>query len=153
MKKKFLVLILLAIVIIIAVKIVLFGNTGLINPNKEIKTAYNVENEGMSLENIRSDGFYIKKGDKFYEIHNNGGYFDFMEYLIVPNSCYYENLEMNENDEIIYINDNEKISDVTIWCFEDLNFSTIGVPFHPNNNNESLYFGDTIGYAKTSLQG
>lgn len=152
MKKVFLVLTSLVITIIIA-KVVFFGNINPTNSNKEINDTYNSKNDGMSLENIVLDGFYIKKDNKFYKIHNDGKWNAFMEYLIVPNSCYYEDLEMNEGDEIIYINDDKKISDVTIWYFEDLNFSTIGVPLRRNDNNESLYFGDTIGSAKTSLSG
>ncbi len=146
MKKLLFLIILLVIIIIFVNKFIFIGfrSEGDNNIN-DINTT-----EQTTANNL-SEGFYIKKGNRFERIYNSGGYLNYGEYLIVANKCYYEDIEMNANDELVYVNDEEEIRQASISYYEDLNFSTIGVPFKLNHDNEFLYFGDTIGNAKFAM--
>ncbi len=147
--KKLIFLIILPLIIVIFVNIFMF-----IDFRSEGDNNINdINTTEQTTANNLSEGFYIKKGNSFEPIYNSGGYLNYGEYLIVTNKCYYENVEMNANDELVYVNDEEEISQASISYYEDLNFSTIGVPFKLNHDNEFLYFGDTIGNAKFAMDG
>ena len=145
----------LLILFLLGMAVILFGTnfvgTNLMFILKSNDNNINVE-EKITADNL-SEGFYIKKGEHFERIYNSGGYLDYDEHLIVTNKCYYENTEMNASDELVYVNDEEDISIASISYYEDLDFSTIGVPFILNQNNDFLYFGNIIGDAKFAMDG
>ncbi|MBQ7794148.1 MAG: hypothetical protein IJ366_06450 [Clostridia bacterium] len=140
-----------AIILIILPVIAILLITNFLMPGIFVNWNSNTNIGEKNTESSLSEGFYIKKGNEFHSIHNTGGYLQYVQYLIVPNSCYYDELVMNENDELVYISSEKSVGSASITYYEDLDISTIGVAFSQNDLDDFVYVEDKIGNAEISM--